>query len=143
MRSYLFDTRPAVKEEINSLGGEFLELDFEEDGTGSGGYAKVMSKEFIEAEMQLFAEQAEVGRHYHHGMIPGKKNPLADYRRHGQEHERARSSSTWRPRAENCELTEPGEAKVFHGVHVLGYTDFAIPIAHRPAVCTATISSSS
>ena len=40
-----FDTRPAVKEEVKSLGGEFLELDFEEDGSGSGGYAKVMSKE--------------------------------------------------------------------------------------------------
>ena len=42
-----FDTRPAVKDEVKSLGGEFLELDFEEDGAGSGGYAKVMSKEFI------------------------------------------------------------------------------------------------
>ena len=54
-----FDTRPAVKDEVKSLGGEFLMLDFEEDGTGSGGYAKVMSEEFIAAEMKLFAEQAE------------------------------------------------------------------------------------
>ena len=53
-----FDTRPAVKEEVKSLGASFLELNFEEDGSGSGGYAKVMSKEFIEAEMKLFAEQA-------------------------------------------------------------------------------------
>ena len=53
-----FDTRPAVKDEVKSLGASFLELDFEEDGAGSGGYAKVMSKEFIEAEMKLFAEQA-------------------------------------------------------------------------------------
>ena len=53
-----FDTRPAVKEEVKSLGGEFLELDFEEDGAGSGGYAKVMSKEFIEAEMKLFQEKS-------------------------------------------------------------------------------------
>ena len=53
-----FDTRPAVKEEVKSLGAAFLELDFEEDGAGSGGYAKVMSKEFIDAEMKLFAEQA-------------------------------------------------------------------------------------
>ncbi|MEM9008407.1 MAG: Re/Si-specific NAD(P)(+) transhydrogenase subunit alpha, partial [Cyanobacteria bacterium P01_F01_bin.86] len=49
-----FDTRPVVKEQVESLGAEFLELQFEEDGSGSGGYAKTMSKEFIEAEMALF-----------------------------------------------------------------------------------------
>ena len=54
-----FDTRPVVKEQIESLGAEFLELDFKEDGTGEGGYAKVMSKEFIDAEMALFAAQAK------------------------------------------------------------------------------------
>ena len=117
-----FDTRPAVKEEVNSLGGEFLELDFEEDGTGSGGYAKVMSKEFIEAEMQLFVEAEEVDAIITTARIPEKS--LADYRRHGQEHEGG--SVIVDLAAEgggNCELTEPGEAKVFHGVHVLGYTD--------------------
>ena len=72
-----FDTRPAVKDEVKSLGGEFLELDFEEDGSGSGGYAKVMSKEFIEAEMKLFAEQAEeVDVIITTAMIPGKKSPV-------------------------------------------------------------------
>ena len=71
-----FDTRPAVKEEVKSLGASFLELDFEEDGAGSGGYAKVMSKEFIEAEMKLFAEQAaEVDVIITTAMIPGKKSP--------------------------------------------------------------------
>ena len=70
-----FDTRPAVKEEVKSLGGEFLMLDFEEEGAGSGGYAKVMSKEFIEAEMKLFAEQAaEVDVIITTAMIPGKKS---------------------------------------------------------------------
>src|SRR5688572_12834872 len=43
-----FDTRPAVKEQVKSMGAEFLELSFEEDGTGTGGYAKVMSAEFID-----------------------------------------------------------------------------------------------
>ncbi|NDH16163.1 MAG: Re/Si-specific NAD(P)(+) transhydrogenase subunit alpha, partial [Opitutae bacterium] len=67
-----FDTRPAVKEEVKSLGAAFLELDFEEDGAGSGGYAKLMSKEFIEAEMKLFAEQAaEVDVIITTAMIPG------------------------------------------------------------------------
>ncbi|MGZ8201443.1 MAG: Re/Si-specific NAD(P)(+) transhydrogenase subunit alpha, partial [Methylosarcina sp.] len=53
-----FDTRPEVKEQIESMDAEFLMLDFEEDGSGAGGYAKTMSKEFIEAEMALFARQA-------------------------------------------------------------------------------------
>jgi H+-translocating NAD(P) transhydrogenase subunit alpha len=44
-----FDTRPEVKEQVESMGAEFLELDCEEDGTGEGGYAKVMSEEFIAA----------------------------------------------------------------------------------------------
>ncbi len=53
-----FDTRPEVKEQVESLGAEFLTVDLEEDGSGSDGYAKVMSKEFIAAEMALFKEQA-------------------------------------------------------------------------------------
>ncbi len=53
-----FDTRPEVKEQIESMDAEFLMLDFQEEGGGIGGYAKTMSKEFIEAEMALFAQQA-------------------------------------------------------------------------------------
>ena len=120
-----FDTRPAVKEEVKSLGGEFLELDFEEDGSGSGGYAKVMSKEFIEAEMKLFAEQAEeVDVIITTAMIPGKKSPVLITE--DMVKSMKRGSVIVDLAAEgggNCELTEPGEAKVFHGVHVLGYTD--------------------
>ena len=72
-----FDTRPEVKEQIESMGAEFLMLDFaDEDGTGEGGYAKVMSKEFIEAEMALFAEQAkEVDIIITTALIPGKPAP--------------------------------------------------------------------
>ena len=51
-----FDTRSAVKEQVESLGAEFLEVKMEESGDGSGGYAKEMSKEFIEKEMELFAK---------------------------------------------------------------------------------------
>ena len=54
-----FDTRPEVKEQVESMGGEFLILDFKEEGAGVGGYAKVMSPEFIKAEMALFARQAK------------------------------------------------------------------------------------
>ena len=71
-----FDTRPEVKEQVESMNAEFLELDFEEEGSGTGGYAKVMSKEFIEAEMALFAEQAkEVDIIITTALIPGKPAP--------------------------------------------------------------------
>ncbi|MDD2740488.1 MAG: Re/Si-specific NAD(P)(+) transhydrogenase subunit alpha, partial [Methylomonas lenta] len=71
-----FDTRPEVKEQIESMDAEFLMLDFEEEGSGSGGYAKTMSKEFIEAEMALFARQAmEVDIIITTALIPGKPAP--------------------------------------------------------------------
>lgn len=71
-----FDTRPEVKEQIQSMDAEFLELDFEEEGTGKGGYAKVMSKEFIKAEMELFARQAmDVDIIITTALIPGKPAP--------------------------------------------------------------------
>ena len=120
-----FDTRPAVQEEVKSLGGDFLMLDFEEDGAGSGGYAKVMSKEFIEAEMKLFADQAEeVDIIITTAMIPGKKSPVLITE------EMVRSMKPGSVIVDlaaegggNCELTETGRAKVEHGVTILGYTD--------------------
>ncbi len=72
-----FDTRAAVKEQIESLGAEFLEVDFKESGEGVGGYAKEMSKEFIEAEMKLFAKQCEeVDIVITTALIPGKRAPI-------------------------------------------------------------------
>lgn len=72
-----FDTRPAVKEQVESLGAEFLEVKgVEESGAGTGGYAKEMSKEFIEAEMKLFAKQCEeVDIVITTALIPGKPAP--------------------------------------------------------------------
>jgi NAD(P) transhydrogenase subunit alpha len=67
-----FDTRAAVKDQVESLGGEFLVVDFEEDGDGAGGYAKVMSEAFIKAEMDMFFEQAkEVDIVITTALIPG------------------------------------------------------------------------
>ena len=54
-----FDTRSAVKEQVQSMGAEFLEINIKEEGEGQGGYAKEMSKEFIDAEMALFAKQCK------------------------------------------------------------------------------------
>ena len=54
-----FDTRSVAREQVQSLGAEFLEVSVQEEGGGGGGYAKEMSKEFIEAEMALFMAQCK------------------------------------------------------------------------------------
>ena len=126
-----FDTRPAVKEEVKSLGGEFLMLDFEEEGSGSGGYAKVMSKEFIDAEMKLFAEQAEdVDVIITTAMIPGKTSPILITE--DMVKSMKQGSVIVDLAAEgggNCELTEQGAKRVSHGVTILGYTDLPSRLA--------------
>lgn len=72
-----FDTRAAVKEQVESMGAEFLTINLAEDGTTTGGYSKEMSKEFIDAEHALFAQQCkEVDIIITTALIPGKKAPL-------------------------------------------------------------------
>lgn len=120
-----FDTRPEVKEQIESMDAEFLELDFAEDGSGEGGYAKVMSKEFIEAEMALFAQQAmEVDIIITTALIPGKPAPKLITK--GMVETMKPGSVIVDLAAEqggNCELTKPGKVTTRHGVTVIGYTD--------------------
>ncbi len=120
-----FDTRPAVKDEVQSMGAEFLELDFEEDGTGSGGYAKVMSKAFIKAEMELFAAQAkDVDIIITTAAIPGKKAPIliteemVKSMRPGSVIVDLAAES-----GGNCALTNPGELAREHDVIIIGFTD--------------------
>ncbi|MCB9566116.1 MAG: Re/Si-specific NAD(P)(+) transhydrogenase subunit alpha [Myxococcales bacterium] len=120
-----FDTRPVVKEQVESMGAEFLELDFQEDGTGQGGYAKVMSPEFIAAEMALFKAQAqEVDIIITTALIPGRPAPRLLERYHV---EAMKPGSVIvdmaAERGGNCELTQPGEAIVHNGVTIVGYTD--------------------
>ncbi len=120
-----FDTRAAVREQVESLGGEFLEVTFEESGEGGGGYAKLMSKEFIEAEMALFMEQAkEVDIVITTALIPGRKAPIL----WTEEHVKAMKPGSVivdmaAEAGGNCESTEHGKAVVAHGVTVLGYSD--------------------
>ncbi|KAG6814476.1 hypothetical protein H0H92_000001 [Tricholoma furcatifolium] len=72
-----FDTRSAAREQVQSLGAEFLEVSIQEEGGGGGGYAKVMSKEFIAAEMALFLEQCkDVDIVITTALIPGKPAPI-------------------------------------------------------------------
>jgi NAD(P) transhydrogenase subunit alpha len=120
-----FDTRPAVKEQVQSLGAEFLELHFQEDGTGEGGYAKVMSQAFIAAEMALFAQQAkEVDIIITTALIPGKKAPLLITR---EMVESMKPGSVVVDLAAeqggNCEVTQPGEIVTHNGVTIIGLTD--------------------
>ena len=120
-----FDTRLEVKQQVESMGAEFLEMEFEEDGSGSGGYAKVMSDEFIKAEMELFAEQAkDVDIIITTALIPGKPAPKLIT---------AEMVESMKPgsvivdlaaeQGGNCELTVPGEIAVKHDVTLIGYTD--------------------
>lgn len=128
-----FDTRLMVKEQVESLGGEFLELDFAEDGTGTGGYAKVMSDEFIKAEMALFAEQAkEVDIIITTALIPGKKAPVLITQ---EMVESMRDGSVIVDMAAeqggNCACTHPGEVYRYKGVTIVGLTDLPSRMAQQ------------
>ncbi len=120
-----FDTRPEVKEQIESMGAEFLELDFEEEAGSGDGYAKVMSKAFIKAEMALFAEQAkDVDIIITTAMIPGKPAPTLIT---AEMVKSMKSGSVIVDLAAagggNCELTVPGKLFAAEGVKIIGYTD--------------------
>ena len=127
-----FDTRPEVKEQVESMDAEFLMLDFDdEDGSGEGGYAKVMSKEFIEAEMALFAEQArDVDIIITTALIPGKPAPRLIT---AEMVESMKDGSVIVDLAAeqggNCELTEPGRVVTKNGVTLIGYTDLPSRLA--------------
>ena len=121
-----FDTRLAVREQVESLGGEFLQLDFPiEDGEGSGGYAKTMSDDFLKAELKLFAEQAlEVDIIITTALIPGR--PAPELITSGMVESMKEGSVIVDLAAErggNCTLTVPEEKVVHQGVTILGYTD--------------------
>ncbi|MCX4029125.1 Re/Si-specific NAD(P)(+) transhydrogenase subunit alpha [Endozoicomonas sp. SM1973] len=120
-----FDTRPIVKEQVESLGGEFLTVEIEEDGSGGGGYAKEMSQAFIDAEMALFREQAkDVDIVITTALIPGKPAPklwLADMVETMKEGSVIVDLAS--QQGGNCELTEPEKKVVKHGVTIIGYTN--------------------
>jgi NAD(P) transhydrogenase subunit alpha len=120
-----FDTRPEVKEQVESLEAEFLELDFEEEGSGAGGYAKVMSEEFIKAEMELFAEQArDVDIIITTALIPGKPAPeLITEDMVKSMKEGSVIVDLAAEQGGNCKLTEKDQVVHKHGVTLIGYTD--------------------
>ncbi len=134
------DTRPEVADQVKSLGGEFVKVDFEEEGSGGGGYAKVMSEGFQQAQREMYAQQArEVDIIITTALIPGKPAPKLIT---------AEMVRSMKPgsvivdmageQGGNCELTEPGQAVVKHGVTIIGYTDLASRLAKQSSTLYAT-----
>ncbi len=136
-----FDTRPEVKEQVESMDGEFLMLDFlDEDGTGEGGYAKIMSEEFIKAEMDLFAQQAKgVDIIITTALIPGR--PAPELITEAMVETMQEGSVIVDLAAEmggNCKLTEADKVVVKHGVTIIGYTDLPSRLATQSSQLYAT-----
>jgi NAD(P) transhydrogenase subunit alpha len=134
------DTRPEVADQIKSLGGEFVPVEYVEEGSGVGGYAKVMSEGFQKAQREVFAKQAkEVDVIITTALIPGKPAPKLIT---------ADMVKSMRPgsvivdlaaeQGGNCELTVPGEVAVRHGVTLIGYTDLPSRLAKQSSTLYAT-----
>ena len=137
-----FDVRPEVAEQIESMGAEFLFLDFDDaaDGAATGGYAAPSSPEFREKQLALFREQApDIDIVITTALIPGRDAPklwLADMV------EAMKSGSVIvdlaAERGGNCDLTVPDEKIVTeNGVTVIGYTDFPSRMARQSSTLYA------
>jgi NAD(P) transhydrogenase subunit alpha len=135
-----FDTRPATKEQIESLGASYLNVDVQEDAEGGGGYAKEMSAAFLAAEIALFrAQAAEVDIIITTALVPGKRAPvlLPD-----------EVVSALKPgsvivdlaaeQGGNCSACVPGEIVVKDGVTIIGVTDLPSRMASSASRLFAT-----
>uniref|UniRef100_A0A8C4HSG8 NAD(P) transhydrogenase, mitochondrial n=1 Tax=Dicentrarchus labrax TaxID=13489 RepID=A0A8C4HSG8_DICLA len=120
-----FDTRAAALEQFKSLGAEPLEVNLKESGEGQGGYAKEMSKEFIEEEMKLFAKQCqEVDIVISTALIPGRRAPILITKSMVESMKDGSVVVDLAAEAGgNIETTVPGELSVHNGVTHIGYTD--------------------
>ena len=134
------DTRAEVADQVVSLGGEFVKVDYDEEGSGGGGYAKVMSEGFQSAQRAMYAQQArEVDIIITTALIPGKPAPRLIT---------ADMVQSMKPgsvivdmaaeQGGNCELTEPGRAVVKHGVTIIGYTDLVSRMARQSSTLYGT-----
>jgi len=134
------DTRPEVADQIRSLGGEFVPVDYVEEGSGSGGYAKVMSEGFLKAQAAVFAREAkDADIIITTALIPGKPAPrlisadmVASMKQGSVIVDMAAEQGG------NCELTVPGQVVVRHGVTIIGYTDLPSRLAKQASTLYAT-----
>jgi NAD(P) transhydrogenase subunit alpha len=134
------DTRSEVADQVKSMGGEFVKVDYEEEGSGGGGYAKVMSEGFQNAQREMYAKQArEVDIIITTALIPGKPAPRLIT---------AEMVQSMKPgsvivdlaaeQGGNCELTERDKVVVRHGVTLIGYTDLPSRLARQSSTLYAT-----
>jgi NAD(P) transhydrogenase subunit alpha len=134
------DTRPEVGDQVKSMGGEFVTVDYQEEGAGVGGYAKVMSAGFLKAQAEVFARQAkDVDIIITTALIPGKPAPKLIT---------ADMVKSMKPgsvivdlaaeQGGNCELTEPHRVSVKHGVTLIGYSDLPSRLARQSSTLYAT-----
>ncbi len=134
------DTRPEVGDQVKSMGGEFVTVDYVEEGTGVGGYAKTMSEGFLKAQRETFAKQAaEVDIIITTALIPGKPAPkliseaMVKSMKPGSVIVDMASEQ-----GGNCELTEPGKVVVKHGVTIIGYADLPSRLAKQSSTLYST-----
>jgi NAD(P) transhydrogenase subunit alpha len=134
------DTRAEVADQVVSMGGEFVPVDYAEEGSGTGGYAKIMSEGFQRAQREVFATQAkDADIIITTALIPGKPAPRLIT---------AEMVRSMKPgsvivdmaaeQGGNCELTVPGEVVTRHGVTIIGYTDLASRLARQSSTLYAT-----
>jgi len=134
------DTRSEVADQVKSMGGEFVKVDYEEEGSGGGGYARVMSEGFQQAQRDMYAKQAkDADIIITTALIPGKPAPRLIT---------ADMVKTMKPgsvivdmaaeQGGNCELTEPNKAVVKHGVTIVGYTDLPSRLAKQSSTLYST-----
>jgi NAD(P) transhydrogenase subunit alpha len=134
------DTRPEVGDQVKSMGGEFVTVDYQEEGSGVGGYAKVMSEGFLKAQAAVFAKQAkEVDIIITTALIPGKPAPKLIS---------AEMVRSMKPgsiivdmaaeQGGNCELTVPHQVTVKHGVTIIGYSDLPSRLSKQSSTLYAT-----
>jgi NAD(P) transhydrogenase subunit alpha len=134
------DTRPEVADQVVSMGGEFVPVDYQEEGSGTGGYAKVMSEGFQKAQREVFAKQAkDADIIITTALIPGKPAPRLITAEMVQS---MKAGSVIVDMAAeqggNCELTVPGQVVVRHGVTIIGYTDLVSRLARQSSTLYAT-----
>lgn len=134
------DTRPEVADQVKSMGAEFVGVDYEEEGSGTGGYAKLMSEGFQKAQREVFAKQSkDADIVITTALIPGRPAPKLIT---------AEMVRSMKPgsvivdlaseQGGNCELTVPGEAVVRHGVTIIGFTDLPSRLARQSSTLYST-----
>ena len=134
------DTRPEVADQIKSLGAEYVGVDYQEEASGGGGYAKVMSEGFQRAQREVFAREAkDADIIITTALIPGKPAPKlisADMVRSMKPGSVVVDLAA--EQGGNCELTVPNEVVVRHGVTLIGYTDLPSRLARQSSTLYAT-----